>query len=211
MLDIDENNIPLQKIEAELLNKKNIKLYVLRDDLIHPEISGNKWRKLKYNIQEAKEQGFDSILTFGGAFSNHIAATAAAGAKYGIKTIGIIRGEKVNNLTLDLATENGMELKFVSREAYKESLKRSVDSQFDWRTIQPNCYIIPEGGSNTLAVKGCAEIVNNINVDYDIICCACGTGGTISGVISSTGKKVLGTANYVHTIHVCLFTRAAKT
>jgi 1-aminocyclopropane-1-carboxylate deaminase/D-cysteine desulfhydrase-like pyridoxal-dependent ACC family enzyme len=180
--DVNENNIPLQKIEAKFLSKKNIKLYVLREDLIHPEISGNKWRKLKYNIIEAKEKGFDSLVTFGGAFSNHIAATAAAGNEFGLKTFGIIRGEKISNPTLDLAVENGMELNFVSREEYK---KKDASNFSD-------SYIIPEGGSNALAVKGCTEIANNIKIDYDVICCACGTGGTIAGIISSTNKQVLG-------------------
>ena len=179
---VNENNIPLQKIEADFLTQKNVELYVLREDLIHPEISGNKWRKLKYNIEEAKSQGFKSIVTFGGAYSNHIAATAAAGQQFGLKTIGIIRGDEVSNSTLALAKENGMELKFVSREEYK--LKNANDYS--------NYYVVPEGGSNTLAVKGCAEIVENITIDYDMICCACGTGGTIAGLISSTDKKVLG-------------------
>jgi 1-aminocyclopropane-1-carboxylate deaminase/D-cysteine desulfhydrase-like pyridoxal-dependent ACC family enzyme len=180
--DVNENNIPLQKIEADFLLQKNVELFILREDLIHPQISGNKWRKLKYNIVEAKEKDFDTLLTFGGAFSNHIAATAAAGNKFGLKTIGIIRGEEVKNPTLYLAKENGMELKFVSREEYK--VKDA--SQY------PDCYVVPEGGSNALAVKGCSEIVENITVDYDVICCACGTGGTIAGIISSTDKQVLG-------------------
>jgi len=179
---VNENNIPLQKIEAHFLDEKKVELFILREDLIHPTISGNKWRKLKYNIVSAKEKGFETIVTFGGAFSNHIAATSAAGKAFGLKTIGIIRGDEVSNTTLDLAIENGMELNFVSREDYK--LKDARD--------YPNCYIIPEGGSNTLAVKGCSEIVNNIHIDYDVICCACGTGGTIAGIISSTSKQVLG-------------------
>ncbi|PCJ01433.1 MAG: 1-aminocyclopropane-1-carboxylate deaminase [Flavobacteriales bacterium] len=178
----DSLNIPLQQVQENLFEEKNIQLFILREDLIHPQISGNKWRKLKYNIQEAKEKGFDTILTFGGAFSNHIAATATAGKEFGFKTIGIIRGNEVNNSTLDLATENGMQLKFVSREDYK----RKDASQYS------ECYVIPEGGSNALAVKGCSEIVANIDIDYDIICCAVGTGGTISGIISSTDKQVLG-------------------
>ena len=106
---INENNIPLEKIKEDFLKEKNIQLYILREDLTHPEISGNKWRKLKYNIIEAQEKGFDTILTFGGAFSNHIAATAAAGKKYGLKTIGIIRGEEhlPLNPTLLLAQKHG--------------------------------------------------------------------------------------------------------
>ncbi len=173
---------PIEKLSNTLFTEKKIEFYILREDLIHSTISGNKWRKLKYNVLEAKAKGFNTILTFGGAYSNHIAATAAAGKEFGLKTIGIIRGDEVKNLTLDLAVENGMELKFVSREVYREK----DASQYS------NCYVIPEGGSNALAVKGCAEIVDSIDVDFDVICCACGTGGTIAGIISSTDKKVLG-------------------
>jgi len=180
--EVNEKNIPLQKIEASFLSEKNVQVFVLREDLIHPRISGNKWRKLKYNIIEAKAKGFDSLVTFGGAFSNHIAATAAAGNQFGLKTIGIIRGDEVSNSTLDLAVENGMKLKFVSREEYKKKDSSEYTS----------CYVIPEGGSNTLAVKGCTEIIENIDIDYDVICCACGTGGTIAGIIASTEKQVLG-------------------
>jgi len=188
------NTIPLQKIEAEFLSKKNVLLYVLREDLIHPEISGNKWRKLKYNVIEAKERGFETLLTFGGAFSNHIAATAAAGSVFGIKTIGIIRGEEKLplNPTLQLAKDNGMGFKYVSREAYKDKMETSflvsLNEEFG------NVYVVPEGGSNALAVMGCTEIVTNVNVNFDVICCACGTGGTIAGVIASleNDKQVLG-------------------
>lgn len=182
MTFINDNNILLQKIEATLLDQKKVSLFILREDLIHPTISGNKWRKLKYNVKEAKEKGFDTIVTFGGAFSNHIAATAAVGAAVNLKTIGIIRGDEVSNATLDLAKNNGMKFQFVSREAY-----RKKDSSF-----YSNCYVIPEGGSNELALKGCAEIVENITIDYDVICCAIGTGGTIAGIISSTTKEVIG-------------------
>jgi len=193
-IDVNENNIPLQKIEAEFLDEKNIQLYVLREDLIHPEISGNKWRKLKYNVIEAKERGFKTLLTFGGAFSNHIAATAAAGVVFGIKTIGIIRGEEKLplNPTLQLAKDNGMYLKYVSREVYRDKMEASFIVRL--KEEFGNVYVVPEGGSNALAVRGCTEIVTNINVDFDVICCACGTGGTIAGVIASLGnnKQVLG-------------------
>ncbi len=191
-IDVNENNIPLQKIEAEFLNKKDIKLYVLREDLIHPEISGNKWRKLKYNIAEAKEKGVETVLTFGGAFSNHIAATAAAGNVFGIKTIGIIRGEEKLplNPTLQLAKDNGMHFKYVSRETYRNKNEKPFINQL--KNEFGEVYVIPEGGSNAFAVKGCTEIVDNINIEYDVICCACGTGGTIAGIISSTIKQVLG-------------------
>jgi len=192
MTPINENNIPLQKIKAVFLEEKNVELFILREDQIHPTISGNKWRKLKYNVQEAQEKGVETMVTFGGAFSNHIAATAAAGATFGLNTIGIIRGDKVSNPTLNLAEKNGMQLQFVSREEYRLQLKQSLATEAASWDKYPNCYLIPEGGSNALAVKGCAEIVKNIPVDYDVICCAAGTGGTIAGIISSTNKKVIG-------------------
>jgi len=192
MFSINENNIPLQKIEENFLNQKNIQLYVLREDLTHPEISGNKWRKLKYNIQEAQRKGFETLLTFGGAYSNHIAATAAAGKALGLKTIGIIRGEEILplNPTLQLSKDNGMFLKYVSRAAYRKKLDQSFLENLE-KEFGP-FYMVPEGGSNALAVKGCTEIVKNIDVAYDVVCCACGTGGTMAGIIASTEKKVLG-------------------
>jgi 1-aminocyclopropane-1-carboxylate deaminase len=190
MLNI--NNIPLHKIEENFLSKKGVELYVLREDLIHPEISGNKWRKLKYNLIEAKEIGIDQILTFGGAYSNHIAATSAAGNHFGFKTIGIIRGEEMEplNPTLQLANDNGMLLKYLSREEYGNKYEKSFIEEL--KQEFGKFYLIPEGGSNVLAVKGCSEIISNINQDYDVICCACGTGGTIAGLIESTDKEVLG-------------------
>ncbi len=196
MFEVNENNIPLVPIQEDFLSKKNIELYLLREDLNHPEISGNKWRKLKYNLKEAKKEGHTQLLTFGGAFSNHIAATAAAGREFGFETIGIIRGEETLplNATLALARENGMTFKYVSREQYREENKydktfiKSLEQEYG------KFYIIQEGGSNALAVKGCTEIVHNINVGYDVICTACGTGGTVAGVIASVDrdKQVLG-------------------
>ncbi len=176
-------NIPIQKINADVLSKNGISLFIKREDLIHPEISGNKWRKLKYNLSEAKETGCKTIITFGGAYSNHIAATAAAGNKVGFATHGIIRGEEILplNSTLQLAKNNGMKFSFISREAYKlktdaevvQSIANSVDTPF----------IIPEGGSNLLGVLGCEEITSS-EIDYDIFISACGTGSTLAGMIN---------------------------
>ncbi len=192
--EVNENNIPLEKIEEDFLTRKKINLYVLREDLIHSEISGNKWRKLKYNIEEAKKRGHHQLLTFGGAYSNHIAATAAAGKIFGFKTIGIIRGEETLplNSTLQLVKENGMILKYVSREQYNNKYEESFLK--DLKNELGEFYEIPEGGSNSFAVKGCTEIITNINIEYDAICCACGTGGTIAGIIASVSsdKKVFG-------------------
>jgi 1-aminocyclopropane-1-carboxylate deaminase/D-cysteine desulfhydrase-like pyridoxal-dependent ACC family enzyme len=192
LIEINENNIPLIEIFDSVLESKNSRLFILREDLIHSEISGNKWRKLKYNIQEAKNKKSNTILTFGGAYSNHIAATAAAGKKHGLNTIGVIRGEEISllNPTLQLASDNGMIFKYVSREEYRN--KNTSDFIKLLRQEYGNFYMVPEGGSNTFAVKGCTEIVNNISINFDVICCACGTGGTIAGIIASTEKQVYG-------------------
>lgn len=192
LTNIDENNIPLVEIFDDVIQEKGSRLFILREDLIHPEISGNKWRKLKYNILEAKEQNNDTILTFGGAYSNHIAATAAAGKYYGLKTVGVIRGEKTLplNPTLSLAEKNGMTFKYVSREEYKN--KNSETFLAHLKNKFGDVYIVPEGGSNVLAVKGCSEILNDIEVEFDVVSCAVGTGGTIAGIITSTQKEVIG-------------------
>ena len=191
MLNVNEDNIPLQKIEENFLTQKSINLYVLREDLIHSEISGNKWRKLKYNVQEAKVKRFNQLLTFGGAYSNHIAATAAAGNQFGFKTIGVIRGEETLplNPTLQLAKDNGMTFKYISRDKYRSKNEPSFLSELE--NEFGLFYHVPEGGSNSFALKGCAEILNNIEVDYDVVCLACGTGGTAAGIITSTDKQVL--------------------
>lgn len=179
---------PLQQITDSFLEKKGIQLYLLRTDLNHPEISGNKLYKLKYNIEEAKSQNKNTLLTFGGAFSNHIAATAAAGKIANLNAIGIIRGDELPQLnpTLRLAKENGMQLYFVSRELYrnKDELQNYVR-----KTFNNNCYIVPEGGSNALGVKGCAEIIKDISIPFDYICAPCGTGATLSGIVLSLNTK----------------------
>jgi 1-aminocyclopropane-1-carboxylate deaminase len=183
MID-SEANVPRDKIDLPVLKKHGIELFLQRDDLLHPEISGNKWRKLKYNIKAFKNGGFDQIVTFGGAFSNHIAATAAAGHKFNVPTVGIIRGEEssISNPTLKLAKNKGMNLKFINRTKYKqkdeETFLKALALEF------PNSLIIPEGGANANGILGCAEIIDNSS-DYDIVVCACGTGGTLSGIISS--------------------------
>ncbi|MEM7716386.1 MAG: pyridoxal-phosphate dependent enzyme [Cyanobacteria bacterium P01_A01_bin.68] len=177
---------PLQQIEDELLAKRRIRLFVKRDDLIHPQVSGNKWRKLKYNLQAAREQQYKRLLTFGGAYSNHIAATAAAGKIFGFDTIGVIRGELVKplNPTLHLAQQQGMKLVFVGRKEYREE-KAEIAARL--QNELGKCYVIPEGGSNTLAVKGCVEIVEEVREQLDGVpdyfCVSSGTGGTAAGLI----------------------------
>lgn len=184
-----------QKIE--LPTHPNMSLYIKREDKIHPFISGNKYRKLKYNFLEAAGLNQDSVLSFGGAYSNHIAAVAAAGKASEIKTIGVIRGEELEeklheNATLSFAKSCGMQLKFVSRTDYK--LKHTASFIDKLHQEFGDFYCIPEGGTNTLAVKGCEEILTETDADFNFICCAVGTGGTISGLInaSNSNQKILG-------------------
>jgi 1-aminocyclopropane-1-carboxylate deaminase len=183
-----------QKINIE---NATITLYIKREDLLHPYISGNKFRKLKYNLIQAKKENKDTLLTFGGAFSNHILAVAAAGKANGFKTIGIIRGEELENKindnpTLKKAQDFGMDFEFVSRENYRE--KNSLNFREHLKEKFGDVYIIPEGGTNDLAVKGCEEILTYEDEMFDYICCAVGTGGTVSGIIncSKSSQQVLG-------------------
>ncbi|MCK0130617.1 pyridoxal-phosphate dependent enzyme [Flavobacteriaceae bacterium F08102] len=184
-----------EKVRLDLPH--GIELSVKREDLIHPTIPGNKFRKLKYNVLAAKAMGCTVLVTFGGAYSNHIAAVAELGAVAGFSTVGYIRGEELfdkisENPTLQKAQSLGMKFQFLTRRAYRkkdensfvESIKRSF----------PNSYLIPEGGTNELAVKGCGEIIGLKDKIYDYICVAVGTGGTMSGIVQAgmPGQKILG-------------------
>ena len=185
--------IKTQEIYSSILKEKEIKLFIKRIDQLNENNFGNKWFKLKYNLIRAKAKGAETILTFGGAYSNHIAATAYIARQHRFNSIGVIRGDEhfPLNPTLSFAIENGMRLYYVSRNDYRlkstdvflEKLKR----QFG------DFYLIPEGGTNALALKGAEEILDT-NDNQDYICCAVGTGGTIAGVINSicAGQKVIG-------------------
>ncbi len=180
-----------------LFTKNNIHVTIKREDLIHPIVSGNKFRKLKYNLLEAKNQSHNKLLTFGGAFSNHIAAVAFAGKDNGFDTIGVIRGDELfdkiqENPTLKFAQECGMKFEFISRNQYQN--KNDSDFLEVLKSKFGDFYLIPEGGTNKLAVKGCEEILTDVDVDFDYICTCVGTGGTISGLINSANpnQKVLG-------------------
>jgi 1-aminocyclopropane-1-carboxylate deaminase len=191
----------IQQIFLPEIAEKDIELFIKREDLLHPVISGNKYRKLFYNIQFAKEKGYTELLSFGGAYSNHILATAGAGSEFGFKTIGVIRGDELgedlektlaSNPTLKAAHDFGMEFMFVSRSNYK--LKETPSFLEDLQKRFPTSYIIPEGGTNDLAVKGCEAILDKSTAVFDFICVAVGTGGTISGIINAAkpNQKVLG-------------------
>ena len=189
--------IPNQFITKE----EGLSLYLKREDSLHPQVSGNKFRKLKYNIEEAILQKKELLLTFGGAFSNHIAATAAAGKVCGLKTIGVIRGEELgvdmektlrDNPTLRFADSCGMQLEFIPRSDYR--LKDSDEVIEKLQEKFGRFYLVPEGGTNALAIKGCEEILGEEDRDFDVICCPVGTGGTIAGIINSSSgeQQVLG-------------------
>jgi len=193
MLQLPTQKIPIQEIPIN----KNIKLFIKREDLIHPQISGNKYWKLFFNINNylAKNPENPYIITFGGAFSNHISAVSAVGNLAGIPTLGIIRGEELqdkwrDNPTLLFAKRNGMNLKFVTREEYrhKEKLTGFLQKEF------PDALIVPEGGTNEEAVSGVKMMLNNDTKDFDYLCTAVGTGGTIAGIskFCEENQKVIG-------------------
>lgn len=197
MLD-DVTSSENQQLLIEFPN--HIQVTIKREDLLHAQISGNKFRKLKYNLIKARQFNQRTLLTFGGAYSNHIAAVAAAAHEFGFNSIGIIRGEELAdkidpNPTLHKAQQHGMQLHFVSRADYR----RKTESEFIKQLIEQygEFYLIPEGGSNHLAVQGCAEILTTHDrQQFDYVCCAVGTGGTLAGIIESSApsQTVLGFA-----------------
>lgn len=176
----------VQELITEQTLKHNLQVYIKRDDLIHPHIMGNKWRKLKYNLLEFNKLNSNKLITFGGAHSNHILATAAAGKIFNIETIGIIRGEELtpdSNETLHVAHQLGMKLVFVTRNEYK--LRYNTDYLKNLNNTYANSYIIPEGGCNELAIKGIEEMIQELPTTYDYYACSCGTGSTAAGIAKS--------------------------
>ena len=180
--------IETEEISLSLFEEKEVRLFVKRIDKIHSFVSGNKWFKLKYNLIEARKQGAKTILTFGGAYSNHIAATAFAAKQSGFKSIGIIRGEEYSSLnpTLRFAINNGMKIDYVSRSYYQK--KDTSNFLENLKTQFGDFYLIPEGGTNKLAVQGTAEILDRYDTQ-NYICCAVGTGGTIAGIINASNDN----------------------
>ena len=192
-MKIPEHKIPIVEIPIE----KNVRLFIKREDLTHPEISGNKYWKMFYNVKKylEKEVSERKIITFGGAFSNHIAAAAALGREFGIEALGIIRGNELENSwqenpTLSLAHKNGMTFRFVTREVYrdKETLMKNLQEEF------PESLVVPEGGTNENAVEGIQFMLTEETQDFDYLCSAIGTGGTVSGIakFAKPHQKVLG-------------------
>ncbi len=184
---------PVIQLDSEIAANADVKLYVLRLDIMHPKINGNKWYKLKHNLLEAREKNISTILTFGGAYSNHIYATAAAGNLFSFRTIGIIRGEEniPLNPTLQFATEEGMELVYIDRHTYKKRHTQELQNQLKQQFGE--VFIIPEGGSNLNGMRGCIEILKTVE-GFNTICLACGTGTTLAGIALSLNQeqKVIG-------------------
>jgi 1-aminocyclopropane-1-carboxylate deaminase len=172
---------PLHALGDDRLAAAGLRMFLKRDDLIHPDFPGNKWRKLKYNLEAARAAGHTTLLTFGGAYSNHLLATAAAGHHFPFKTVGIVRGEHRDprNPVLAAAVRHGMRLEYVSRADYR----RRSDPAFVAKLAEAfgDPYCIPEGGANRPGVRGCAELVDEIDVPFDVLCCSVGTGATLAG------------------------------
>jgi 1-aminocyclopropane-1-carboxylate deaminase len=187
---------PIQELHSAEFDRAGIRVLIKREDLNHPLVSGNKWWKLKYNLQEAQRTGKGRLLTFGGAFSNHIFATAAAARELGLQSIGIIRGEECHplNPVLTFARQCGMALHYISRADYR----KKQEPEFIHRLHQQlgDFYLIPEGGTNALAVQGVAEFVATLATDFDVLCCAVGTGGTLAGLVNGLqgNKQIMGFA-----------------
>jgi 1-aminocyclopropane-1-carboxylate deaminase len=178
--------------KVHFVNNSGLQIFLKREDKIHNIISGNKYRKLKFNLIKAKELGFKGLLTFGGAYSNHIPAVAYAAKKNGFKSLGFIRGEEIvnnylENPTLKYSHDLGMKFNFLSRSNYK--LKTNEYYLTKLKKEFKDYYFIPEGGTNALGVLGCQEILNDNDKEFDYICCSVGTGGTICGLINSSNEN----------------------
>lgn len=176
-------SVPCFELPLPEAQRRGISLSVWREDLNHPDVSGNKWWKLRYNLAEARTHGYSALLTFGGAFSNHIYATAAAAPSFGLASIGVIRGEAVSNPTLRFAAACGMQLHFITRSYYRQK----TDPQFLAALLDRfgSCYVLPEGGTNLAGVQSCAEWGERIwqQQHPDVVCLPVGTGGTMAGLI----------------------------
>src|ERR1700744_2054581 len=171
---------PIHQIQDPLFDEQGLSVFIKRDDLIHPIISGNKWRKLKYVLNRAQVEGKHHLVTFGGAYSNHLLATAAAAARFGFKATGFVRGEEVNNDTLFLCRLHGMDLQFIDRDSYRD--KQALFQKYFGG--DDGAFFIDEGGASAEAAQGCSELVDELTEEYDHLLCACGTGTTAAGIIN---------------------------
>ncbi|MGW8380113.1 pyridoxal-phosphate dependent enzyme [Streptomyces sp. ODS28] len=189
---------PLQELEDPRFTAYGVRLLLKRDDLIHPALPGNKWRKLEPNLRAALDAGRRTLLTFGGAYSNHLRATAAAGRLLGLSTLGVVRGEELAhrplNPSLRQCAEDGMRLRFVSRADYRRRADPAYQRELCADLGCEEAYVVPEGGSNALAVRGCAELGRELRGRAEVAAVACGTGGTLAGLAAGLGpgQRALG-------------------
>ncbi|MGW2179394.1 1-aminocyclopropane-1-carboxylate deaminase/D-cysteine desulfhydrase [Streptomyces sp. NPDC001732] len=184
---------PLQEVRDERFERRGVRLLLKRDDLIHPDLPGNKWRKLAPNLRAAAGR---TVLTFGGAYSNHLRATAAAGRLLGFPTIGVVRGEELAdrplNPSLARCAADGMALHFVDRTTYRA--KADPEALAGLLSAFGDCCVVPEGGSNSLAAQGCTKLGRELHGLADVVAVACGTGGTLAGLAAglAPGQRALG-------------------
>ncbi|MFI1646341.1 1-aminocyclopropane-1-carboxylate deaminase/D-cysteine desulfhydrase [Streptomyces avidinii] len=191
---------PSALVEAadDRFERYGVRLLLKRDDLVHPELPGNKWRKLAPNLRAALEGGHDQLVTFGGAYSNHLRATAAAGRLLGLRTVGIVRGDELAgrplNDCLARCAADGMRLHFVSRSEYRRKAEPHLLARLVDAAGAGGAYVVPEGGSNALALGGCAELGRELRGAADVVAVACGTGGTLAGLAAGLGpgQRALG-------------------
>ncbi|GAA0403579.1 1-aminocyclopropane-1-carboxylate deaminase/D-cysteine desulfhydrase [Streptomyces luteireticuli] len=184
---------PVEEVADERFTRRGVRLLLKRDDLIHPRLPGNKWRKLEPNLLAAAAEGRRTLLTFGGAYSNHLRATAAAGRLLGFATVGIVRGDELAgrplNWSLARCAADGMELRFVDRATYRRKTEPSVLSALG----ADGCFVVPEGGSNAAAARGCAALGAELRGVADVVGVACGTGGTLAGLaagLAGAGRAI---------------------
>lgn len=183
---------PIQFLDLPLFRKKEVKVFIKRDDMIHPFISGNKWRKLKYNLPKLQDLELNKVVTFGGAWSNHLLASACFGAKYGLQVKAFVRGDEVSNSVLRMCKLFGMELCFVDRDLY-----RNKQALYDQMPNSETYYFIDEGGSGKEGVLGCSEIIAELDEAYDHVFCAAGTGTTAAGLAVGIQQHKLNTKLHV--------------
>ncbi|MEU0068465.1 pyridoxal-phosphate dependent enzyme [Streptomyces sp. NPDC006332] len=186
---------PLQEIEDDRFTRYGVGLVLKRDDLIHPELVGNKWRKLAPNLSAAAGR---TVVTFGGAYSNHLRATAAAGRLLGLRTVGVVRGQELAgrplNASLARCAADGMRLHFIDRSTYRRKTEPETLAAVLRAAGAEDAYVVPEGGSNALAVRGCRALGEELRGHADVVGVACGTGGTLAGLAAGLGpdRRALG-------------------
>lgn len=195
MINLDFHS-PEEEIHHPLFLEKSIRVFLKRDDLIHPFISGNKWRKLKYLLRKAEAEHKNHLVTFGGVWSNHLLATACAAAKFGLKSTGIVRGEDINTETLNFCRMFGMNLLFTDRESYRDK-QNLFNNHFK---DDQSAFFIDEGGYSKEAAKGCSELIAELQQEFQHLFCACGTGTTAAGIIN--GLTAINSAIHFHGIPV---------